>query len=432
MLLEYFLFLISILSSFFILIPKNNVSVVYNIVLSLLSSLVLIFLLTCDTNQKTNNMLLTLLWSSFILITSVNNKNQNKQHIVLCCLVVIIVSGLCLLNTTSLFILIFSFEFMLLGAIGLLWSTSKTERAVEAIMEMYVWAVVGSVFLLTGLTIHVISKNYILTNFNELNFLCSLFCMLGFAVKVPLWPFTSWLLKAHVEASTEFSIFLSGFLVKFGVVGLIKTIFLLESHESLRFLTSLSLIGLIEASFRILAQVDLKRIVATTTLIETNWIVICLSSCNYTLESIGCWLIIVHAFTTTSEFFLVEVIYKRYGLRSVFGVSGLWLTNPNLSKLLIGSLLTTIGLPGSSIFFLKFLFLIFYFKISVIVTILLSIIFLILLPIFFIRTWSLIIGGQPNISNNVITDISLKELTILVTPIIFSIIVGLNPTVMLV
>lgn len=53
--------------------------------------------------------------------------------------------------------------------------------------------------------------------------------VLGFSVKVPLWPFSSWLLKAHVEASTEFSILLSGYLVKFGVIGLYRAVVIGES-----------------------------------------------------------------------------------------------------------------------------------------------------------------------------------------------------------
>jgi NADH:ubiquinone oxidoreductase subunit 4 (subunit M) len=92
----------------------------------------------------------------------------------------------------------------------------------------------------------------------------------GFGVKVPLWPSTSWLLKAHVEASVEFSILLSGYIVKIGVLGLYRTLLIAEA-PSLNLLTSaLATIGLLDAGSRLPAQRDLKRIVALTTVIEMN------------------------------------------------------------------------------------------------------------------------------------------------------------------
>lgn len=78
------------------------------------------------------------------------------------------------------------------------------------------------------------------------------------------------MLKAHVEASTEFSIFLSGFLVKFGVIGLFKVIDLLDVDYALTFVLIMSTIGIFDAIGRMFSQVDLKRVVALTTVVETN------------------------------------------------------------------------------------------------------------------------------------------------------------------
>jgi len=93
---------------------------------------------------------------------------------------------------------------------------------------------------------------------------------LGFGVKVPLWPFISWLIKAHVEASTEFSIFLSGLLVKFGVIGMLKSIALMGQQSLLTVVAVVGCLGILEATARMLAQIDLKRVVALTTVVETN------------------------------------------------------------------------------------------------------------------------------------------------------------------
>lgn len=71
--------------------------------------------------------------------------------------------------------------------------------------------------------INVLTPYYMLTN-KALGDFVGAGLFLGFAVKVPVWPCTSWLLKVHVEASSEFSIYLSGFLVKVGVIAMWRTL----------------------------------------------------------------------------------------------------------------------------------------------------------------------------------------------------------------
>lgn len=139
---------------------------------------------------------------------------------------VISVAGLALVCATSHLGLVIAFELMLFGALGLLRLTAKAERGVEALVEMYVWSVVGSFALVVSLWVRAFSG---LAGHETIS---SLALLLGFAVKIPLWPCSSWLLKAHVEASTEFSILLSGFLVKFGVIGLYRSLTLCGYSEA--------------------------------------------------------------------------------------------------------------------------------------------------------------------------------------------------------
>lgn len=94
--------------------------------------------------------------------------------------------------------------------------------------------------------------------------------LLGFGVKLPLWPCFSWLLKAHVEASVEFSILLSGVVVKFGALGLYRTAALLPTASCSYLLVACGTLAIIEAALRILSQRDLKRVVALTTVVEMN------------------------------------------------------------------------------------------------------------------------------------------------------------------
>ena len=160
--------------------------------------------------------------------------------------------------------------------------------------------------------------------------LASLMFLLGFGVKLPLWPCFSWLLKAHVEASVEFSILLSGVIVKFGALGIFR--FMSQGNFFLnnQVLAACSLLGILEASFRLFAQRDLKRIVALTTVIELNWIGFCVAKGGFYFEQIAAFLLVAHSFTTASEFFIVECLYKRFHTRDFFFISGVASSTPIL------------------------------------------------------------------------------------------------------
>ena len=103
------------------------------------------------------------------------------------------------------------------------------------------------------------------------------------------------MLKAHVEASTEFSILLSGYLVKFGVIGLYKAVVIAGAHDLvIALLRSLAWVGMLESAVRLYYQVDLKRLIATLTVLETNWLVLCLASDSARGVSLGLALVLVH------------------------------------------------------------------------------------------------------------------------------------------
>lgn len=154
--------------------------------------------------------------------------------------------------------------------------------------------------------------------------------LFGFGVKLPLWPCFSWLLKAHVEASVEFSILLSGVIVKFGALGIFKFINQVSFALNNQVLAACSVLGIVEASFRLLSQRDIKRVVALTTVIELNWVGFCVAKGGLYFDQLGAYLLVAHSFTTTSEFFLVECLYKRYHTRDFFFISGVANTLPGL------------------------------------------------------------------------------------------------------
>lgn len=411
-------------SMFLLCFNKINVKLTKNNLLFILVTLLILFY-KYSIQTKYNIIVIFLLsffWVFLLFFLNINIKSYNNNNNLLSSSIVILIASYIMLTENSIYFTIIGFEFMLLGSLYLLKNTLKTDRGIEALIEMYIWGVFGSFFLLSGL---ILNYKFELSN-NVNNYLIKdLLLLFGFSIKIPLWPFTSWLLKAHVEASTEFSIFLSGFLVKFGVLGCSIVLNNSCSTYVLSIIELLSVIGIIDATIKLFSQVDIKRVVALTTIVETNWLMLCFSQNNVLIHNMGLFLIFIHCLTTTLEFYIVEVIYKRYNTRSINKINSLNLKTPIISKFFTINLLITIGLPGTSIFIIKFIFLSYLLFANYFIFILISIIFLIVLPIFFVRIY-LIVNSSYNNSNLKIQDMSKKELSIIIIPMLLSLFLGFN------
>ena len=323
---------------------------------------------------------------------------------------IIVFAGLLILSAQTILGLVLGFEIMLWGALGLLRSSSKSERSIEALMEMFFWALVGSSFIVVGLCI---GEGF------------EIMISIGLAVKVPVWPFSSWLLKAHVEASTEFSIVLSGFLVKFGLMGLIRVLGTSGGSSGSYVLLISSIMGVLDSLCRLPGQVDFKRIVALTTVVESNWMLTCFLSGSSELIQVGHWLIFMHCLTTTIEFYLAESIVKRYGTRSIGSVRGIAGSYPNMFFACVGGWAITVGFPGTSIFASKVVFLISMLQFNFFIFMFWALIMLIIIPLYFTWVWVPLWFGQGNGGGS---DLGKHELTVLGVSLLCSLILGFYPT----
>ena len=341
----------------------------------------------------------------------------------------LLIAGYFLCTTNSLIVLIIAFEAILLVALLLLQATSKSERILEATLEFFMWALVGSLFLLCAFGIALGSN---LTSLNDLgsnlpnSALLPCLLILGFGVKVPLWPSFSWLLKAHVEASVEFSILLSGILVKAGIVGIIRTLEVCPNTFSTQLLLALSLIGCIEAGLRLLGQRDLKRIVALTTIIEMNWAVFALAWGGFSMQQTALLILIAHSFTTSTEFYIVELFYKRFGTRDITKISGSYTVCPTLWIMSFLTCLISIGFPGTSLFAAKLSFIGILFTTSPLLSILFLIGLFLIIPVSFLRIWTPIWFGKP-VRKLQIRDLNSTELSLLIVLLFASLIIGIAP-----
>ncbi len=195
---------------------------------------------------------------------------------------------------------------------------------------------------------------------------------LAFAIKVPVWPFHTWLPHAHTEAPTCGSVILAGVLLKMGTYGFLRFALPLFpqalAHYS-NFLLALGVIGIIYGALMAWMQTDAKRLVAYSSVSHLGFVVIgsvVMLDGKLSEEALtgALYQMINHGISTGALFFLVGVIYERRHTRLLADFGGLASVMPKFAICLIIATLGSIGLPGTGGFVGEFLILLGVFKFS--------------------------------------------------------------------
>ena len=196
----------------------------------------------------------------------------------------------------------------------------------------------------------------------DLGMQCWIFCALfaGFAIKVPLFPLHTWLPLAHVQAPTAGSVILAGVLLKIGTYGFVRfNIQMLPDATALLLapLLWLSVAGILYGALVALAQSDIKRLIAYSSVSHLGFCMLGLFALNRLGLQGGVLQAINHGISTGGLFAIVGMIYERYHTREISQLGGIAQTTPRLAAFMLLFTLSSIGLPALNGFSGEFLLL---------------------------------------------------------------------------
>ena len=198
----------------------------------------------------------------------------------------------------------------------------------------------------------------------------ALFCTIsaGFAVKVPLVPFHTWLPLAHVEAPTAGSVLLAGILLKLGTYGFLRICLpffpLACVSVGVPFVGILAIVGIVYGALGALVQQDIKKLVAYSSVSHLGFCMLGLFALNQQGITGGILQMINHGLSTGGLFLVVGMVYERYHTRQMTELGGLATRLPLLTCCMVFICLSSIGLPGLNGFVGEFLSLIGMFRLS--------------------------------------------------------------------
>ncbi len=257
---------------------------------------------------------------------------------------------------------------------------------------------------------------------------------LAFAIKVPLFPFHTWLPDAHVQAPTAGSVMLAGVLLKMGTYSFLRfaiPLFPVQAREVAPIIAVLSIIGILYGAWVAYAQKDIKSLVAYSSVSHLGFVMLGMFALNSAGVSGSILQMVNHGISTGALFLLVGMIYERRHTRDMEAFGGLWKIMPIYAGLFLITMLASVGLPGLNGFVGEFLTLLgayaanpwwAYFATFGVV----------LAAIYMLQLFNkMFFGPVTNEENRHLVDLSRKEILVLVPLVLLMILMGVAPNLFL-
>ena len=245
---------------------------------------------------------------------------------------------------------------------------------VYASFKFFLYTLTGSILMLlallaiwfkTGTTDLAVLQH---TNFPpQMQFWLFLAFLASFSVKVPMWPVHTWLPDAHVEAPTAGSVILAGVLLKMGAYGFLRFSLPMLPQASANFaplMFALGVIAVVYTSLVALAQTDMKKLIAYSSVAHMGVVVIGMFTFNEQGIQGAMFQMLSHGIVSAALFLCVGVVYDRLHTREITRYGGLVHNMPAYALTFMVFTMASMGLPGTSGFIGEFLVIIGAFKVS--------------------------------------------------------------------
>ncbi len=369
--------------------------------------------------------------------TSIQN-NIKEYFIFFLILETLMIGVFCILDV---FLFYIFFESILIPMFLIVGIWGSRERKIRAAYQFFLYTLIGSVFMLlailllyyqagttdfqTLLTVEMSERRQLLLWFA---FFCS------FSVKVPMVPVHLWLPEAHCEAPTGGSVILAGVLLKLGTYGFLRfsiPLFPAASVFFTPFIHVMAVIGVIYASLTTLRQVDLKKIIAYSSVAHMGFCLLGLFSYNVQGIEGAILLMLGHGFVASGLFLCIGMLYDRTKTRLVRYYGGLVHTMPIFSVIFLFFTLGNLGLPGTSNFVGEFLVLVGIFQLNTLVTVFAST-GMVLGAAYSLWLYNRVIFGTLKVEYmNAFADLNRREFFIFIPFLIAIVIMGVYPDIFL-
>jgi NADH-quinone oxidoreductase subunit M len=253
----------------------------------------------------------------------------------------------------------------------------------------------------------------------------------GFAIKVPMVPFHTWLPDAHVEAPTAASVILAGVLLKMGSYGFVRfslPLLPLASRDFVPFIAVLAIIGILYGAVVAMAQEDIKKIVAYSSVSHMGFIMLGMFALNREGLQGSVLQMVNHGLCSGALFLLVGLIYERRHTRLINEFGGLSKQLPVFTLIYTIVTLASIGFPGLNSFVGELFILVGSYRVNMLYAALAT---LGVLVGAFYMLWlyqRLMLGKITNTENAQLLDLSFREKATLVPIVVFILWIGLYPT----
>ncbi len=366
-------------------------------------------------------------------------KNVKEFNIAMLVLQTAMIGVFCALD----FVLFYLFWEMMLIPMYLLIGVWGGKRKIYAALKFFVYTMAGSVLMLfailvlyfeyhskTGVYTFDILKYHNMGLNPMLQFWMFLCFFIAFAIKVPVWPFHTWLPDAHVEAPTAGSVILAGILLKMGTYGFLRfslPIFPDAAVSASWWISWIAIIGIIYGALVAMVQSDIKKLVAYSSVSHLGFVV--LGTFAFTMHGIagGLLQMINHGISTGGLFLIVGMLYERRHTREISEYGGITSVMPKFAMVFVIVTLSSIGLPLTNGFIGEFMILLGVFDANRIYAAIAAI-GIILGAVYMLWMFRRVMFGEvTNEKNKTLKDLSLREFIYMAPLLVAIFVLGVYP-----